>query len=236
MAMRKAFMIAVIGLRMLSGARASILAGYIEVNDASHFVGNVLNDFGEYVVTADSTSQLVVTFDPSISPFSMTEVNASGFADDPDPYLGGITGFASTSDFGPGSVNYSYLGGTTATAAKAAPTAGPNSFTAATGIPENIESTIWSLTNGNVLLPQWINTDLSMPSTYVVDSGGVLALTGDPTQFINVFGGNVDTLLFVCTEGCEITTAAPEPSSLILALFGFAILGGLGQAREQARR
>jgi hypothetical protein len=80
---------------------------------------------------------------------------------------GGIVGFANTSDnLGAGSFNYAYLGGTTLTAPGIAASAGANSFINATGIPEDIETSIWSIDAGNAVTAQWINTDLSSPTTF----------------------------------------------------------------------
>jgi hypothetical protein len=166
----------------------------------------------------------------------MTEVNATGFSGDSDPYpyIGGILGFTSSgSDFATGSYDYAVIGATTATAVHATPATGPNAFTAATGIPEPIQSAIWSLSNGNILTAQWVNSDSSTPKTYIVDSSGILALTGDPTQLQNVLGTkvSVDTLMFVCTQGCAVPASVPEPSAMPLALFGLAVL--LGHAKSQ---
>ena len=42
----------------------------------------------------------------------------------------------------------------------ALPANGPNAFSAASGVPENIESGIWNLQSGsNALTPTWINPD-----------------------------------------------------------------------------
>jgi hypothetical protein len=120
------------------------------------------------------------------APFSITTINAPNSA---FPFFGGIVGFASTSnDLGVGSKNYVYLGGTTATAPGAGPTVGANAFTNATGIPERIESAIWSVDAINALSAQWINTDLSSPTTMLGIAQSVLVLIGDVTTFEQNFG------------------------------------------------
>jgi hypothetical protein len=75
------------------------------------------------------------------APFS---IHTFGGPDNNFPFLGGIVGFASSSnDLSAGSSNYLYLGGTAATTPPGAgPTVGANSFTAATGINERIETAI----------------------------------------------------------------------------------------------
>jgi hypothetical protein len=219
-------------------ALGTTLTGYIEVNDPFHFISDTPNEFGEYVITMDTTSELIVSFDSSISPFSMTEVNAAGFGNDPEPYpyIGGITGVSATSsDMAIGSYNYAALGETTATVPNSPPVNGSNSFTDSTGFPEPIESAIWGLSSDDVLSPQWINSDLSQPSTFVVDSGGILALTGDATQFQNLFGGNADTLVFICTAGCSTEAAIPETSTFSMALCGAAAMFIIGRPSIRLR-
>jgi hypothetical protein len=72
-----------------------------------------------------------------------------------------------------------------------------------------------------VLTAQWINTNLSAPTTYIVDTQDILLLTGDPTTFGRLFGScNLDTLAFVCTseDGCPLEgSGGPEPSSAPMA-------------------
>lgn len=135
------------------------------------------------------------------SPVSITTTNGPNAA---YPFFGGIVGFSSTSDnIGPGSYNYVYIGGTTFTSPGAVPTAGANSFTAATGINEDIESSIWSISASNILSAQWVNTNSSSPATFMtlVQSQHILALTGDLTTFTNAFGANTPVYLVYVPNG-----------------------------------
>ena len=133
------------------------------------------------------------------------------------PFFGGIVGvFSTNNNLGPGSYNYTYVGGTVQTPSGSPPTSGANSFTMATGISRAIESSIWSIVGGTVLTPGWVNTDLSRPATFVqyYTSDNVLLLTGDPAAFNTQFAiSPVVTLTF---EGVVIN-AVPEPDSLALA-------------------
>lgn len=216
---------------MLPSAEANTITGYITVNGPSTYVSGTFNSFGEYDTTTNLSDALLVSFDPTVAPFSLTETNNP--ASSSYPYFGGVVGFASTSsNLGAGSFNYTYLGGTIQSAANATPGNGSNSFTNSTGIPEQIESGIWSISNTDVLTAQWINTDSSAPATYVVTAsccGNEVLLTGDPVAFGNSFGTyTLDTLTFVCTaqNGCPLPSSpTPEPSSALLFLVGLLSLG-----------
>jgi len=204
-------------------ARASTFSGYITVNNSSQYVSKVLNSYGEYVITTNLADALTVSFNPGTAPFSIAATNNSGSYT--YPYFGGILGFASNSaNIAAGSYNYLYLGGTGLTAAGSVPSSGGNTFTAATGITESFESSIWSISSTFVLTPQWVNSDTSTPATVLVDNAGILLLTGDPAVFAGTFGhSDIDSLTFVCTAqgGCGVPGAravVPEPASALFAL------------------
>jgi hypothetical protein len=213
-----------------SSPNAATFTGYIEVNNSSTFIGNAFNAFGEYITTTTLANALTVSFDPSTSVFSITETNNPASAS--FPFVGAIQGFPDSSpNLGSGNSNFTYLGGTSATALGATPAAGTNSFTSATGISEAIESDIWSISSSDVLTAQWTNTNSSRPTTDIITStaqGNEVLLTGDPTAFSNSFGSETtDTLIFVCTTpgGCPLPSAAvPEPSSALLTLAPLALL------------
>jgi hypothetical protein len=233
-----AAVLAVVAMWMSVPAHAAPFTGYIEVNNSSTFVSNTFNGFGEYTITNNLADALTVSFDPSSSsPFSITATNNPGSA--AFPFFGAIVGFASSSaNLGSGNANYTYTGGTIATAVGAIPTIGSNSFTTATGISEAIETAIWSISNSDILTAQWINTDGSKPTTFIVTStaqGNEILLTGDPTAFINSFGSaTVDTLTFVCTapNGCPLATSVPEPPTGLLMLAALATLAAFRPRRN----
>ncbi|KAJ7859861.1 hypothetical protein B0H14DRAFT_2577028 [Mycena olivaceomarginata] len=66
-----------------------------------------------------------------------------------------------------------------------------NSFSAATGIPETIESAIWSYDPATqAITAQWINTDGSAPATHIVyanDFNQALVLTGSVAAFQDIY-------------------------------------------------
>jgi hypothetical protein len=168
------------------------------------YVSNVWNSFGEYVVTTTPSQYLTVT----VAGTSEANVSAVNGPDPTYPLVGGIQGFSSSSpDLGSGSANYAYLGGVTATAAGATPQSDANSFSAATGIAEDDESAIWSVGPDGVLIPQWVNTDSSKPTTYLVLITGILVLTGDLTAFQATFGAATSVAL-------NLTACLPTPHAV----------------------
>jgi hypothetical protein len=176
-----------------SAATACTRVGNIQVTDTDNntvvgFVSKTWNSFGEFVVTTTPSDYLSV----QVTDGAQTAITALNGQNASFPLVGAIQGFASSSpDLGAGSFNYAYLGGTTSTAPGATPQGGPNAFTNATGIGEDIESAIWTDapgTPGALLTPQWINTDSSHAPTHLMDITGILVVTGDTTAFQNTFG------------------------------------------------
>ncbi|RUS15794.1 hypothetical protein BC937DRAFT_91984 [Endogone sp. FLAS-F59071] len=80
--------------------------------------------------------------------------------------------------------NFAFIG---ATAPNSPPTSGGNSFTTATGTPEDIESAIWTIGHKRAIIPQWVNMDKSKPATNIVLLTVLWVLTGDVTTFENTF-------------------------------------------------
>jgi hypothetical protein len=197
-------------------------------NTVLGYVSSGLNSFGEYGVVSTTTGALNVTFNESSSPFNIT-LNSP--ANPSFNYFGGIQGFSSTSpDLGAGSYNYSYLGESNPTGPGATPSDPGNSFTAATGIPEDSESAIWSVDAATgELTPQWINSDSSSPVTYAMDITNILVLTGDPSDFQGTFGAATPIEFSIPAS----PPATPEPSSFLL--LGTGIVSLLGAARRRLK-
>jgi len=212
---------------------SQVYTGPITVTDTADntvlgYVSSGLNSFGEYGVVSTTTGALNVTFNESSSPFNIT-LNSP--ANPSFNYFGGIQGFSSSSpNLDPGSYNYSYLGESNPTAPGATPSDPGNSFTAATGIPEDSESAIWSVDAATgELTPQWINSDSSSPVTYAEDITNILLLTGDPTAFQNEFGSATPIEFSIPAA----PPATPEPSSFLL--LGTGIVSLLGVARRRLK-
>jgi len=117
------------------------------------------------------------------SVISLTPVNGPGNY----PYLGFVVGPASSSDnLNSGSPNYALLTEANFTAAGVGPTASGNAYSA-----KNDETTVFMIDGSGNITAQWVNTNLSMPTTtlvYLPGSDGLL-ITGDFTAFDAAFPG-----------------------------------------------
>lgn len=173
------------------------------------FISPVWNGFGEYGQFQTSPdSALEVSFSYSPDSPSQIDMIATNGPSATYPFFGAIDGFASTDDnFGPGNYNYAYLGGTTQAPAGVPFTEGDSAFSAATGIPEDIQTAIWSYDpKTQAITAQWINTDGSAPATHIVfanDSNEALALTGDVGAFQDTFAAPYPEVLFTCVPSAS---------------------------------
>ncbi|KAJ3861610.1 hypothetical protein EV359DRAFT_66334 [Lentinula novae-zelandiae] len=183
---------------------------FLNIRDASDgtslgYVSSAFNSFGEYGPMASPGQRLEVSINTdTMGPISIvTTVNTlfrilveAGLipldqnGPDPDlPFMVGITGFSNdASGLRPGKYNYVYLGAGNSTAVDVSPRSGDNSFSRATGNPEGIESTIFSLRPTLDVMPFWINGDGSKPNISLGLYANVLFLTGDKTMFMETFG------------------------------------------------
>ncbi|CCO29681.1 hypothetical protein RSOLAG1IB_06493 [Rhizoctonia solani AG-1 IB] len=99
--------------------------------------------------------------------------------------------------------SYFYITGTTQTPHGSPPVEGDNnSFGDATGIPKAAESAIWTYDPvTNYLSPQWVNTDGSTPTNYLIyanDFNNAFVVTGDPVVFRETFGTPYPGVTFTC--------------------------------------
>ncbi|KAJ7592775.1 hypothetical protein C8J56DRAFT_482559 [Mycena floridula] len=171
-----------------SGKAPYVKKGHLKAYDSkNHLVGYVaasLNEFGEYIFTQHSSQSLKVEVHED-SEGTMIALNPPNPA---YPLVGGITGFASTdNNIGPDSFNYGYFGGV-----KSSPHGKPsnvgNTFTTATSIQESSESVMWKLNSNGHVTAHWTNVDGSRPHTYLLNTKGILAFTGDLKSFRDAFG------------------------------------------------
>jgi len=167
------------------------------------FISPSWNGFGEYgTFQGSSAGALVLSFSyipGSSSNLDCTAVNSPSGA---YPFFGAIDGFGSdTDDLAPGNPNYVYIGGTTQTPAGSTPASGGNSFAAATGYDESVESAIWSYDPvSQAITANWVNTDGSTVPTTIIYADGdenALALTCDYGAFSSVYGA-FPAVTFAC--------------------------------------
>lgn len=146
-------------------------------------IGRQLNSYGEYVVTAGAAKALKVQVG---SNGHLLAVNSS---DPAYPDVGAIQGFYTNGpNLSSSSANYSTLGATVQTKAGAKPAKGRNSYSDATGMPEDIESAVWSFGKADALTPKWVNSNSAHAPTHLVEIEGVLVLTGDPKALAKELG------------------------------------------------
>ncbi|KAF8959680.1 hypothetical protein BDZ97DRAFT_2061027 [Flammula alnicola] len=157
--------------------------------------------YTQLVSATEDQIPMLFSIPPDIGrPFNIETVNAPDYL---YPFFGGIKGYASdNADIGPGSANYIFLGGTEETPLGIPPVTGENTFTAAAGVSEETESSIWTFSKSHNITPRWINTDSSTPTGYLgyqtVDSQSALFFTGDTTEFSKKYPGAIWIyLLFV---------------------------------------
>jgi hypothetical protein len=208
-------------------ALATTLTGQIAVTNSSTsadlgFVGNYYQIFGEYGLATNSSQGLNVSFSDSSAPFSILGTNGP---DATYPYLGGVAGFANTSnDLGAGSRNYAYLAGTVAGTAT-----NQNSFSTASGVPELSQSVLWSLGAGNLLTASWVNTDSSIVAATIVyyTPDKVFLLVGDLAAFSASFGGTATPVNFT------FVATTPIPAALPLFATGLGLVSFIGWRRKK---
>ncbi|KAH9840862.1 uncharacterized protein C8Q71DRAFT_427196 [Rhodofomes roseus] len=190
--------------------------GLLQVSGGSYtgqYISSESNNFGEYTTTGDSSKALQVQYQECANEISYTSINLrtlNGLSDYTN--LAAIVGFANiNSNLAVGSYNYAYIGGSQGESSPNAPAqSGANSFTAASGTVKPFESDIWTIDpSTSVVTAQWVNTDGSKPTTYIVISDGVILLTADVTRFAMTYGATTSlTVKFVhqSTSAVPVTT------------------------------
>ncbi|KAJ1305341.1 hypothetical protein OPQ81_000357 [Rhizoctonia solani] len=168
------------------------------------FVSPVWNRHGEYgIIQTNQNGSLEVSF--SFSPKSPTQLDllATNHVNKTYPYMGATVGFVSPSnDLVVGGYNYLFITGTTKIPAGPPVGADNNSFGGTTGIPKSAESAIWTYNRATKdLTPQWVNTNGSIPTSYVVyanDFNNAFVMVGDLGVFGKTFGKTYPLIKFTC--------------------------------------
>ncbi|KZT22495.1 hypothetical protein NEOLEDRAFT_1180896 [Neolentinus lepideus HHB14362 ss-1] len=196
------------GIVGLTNSDTGAALGYIEAS---------ANTLGEYGVTSDLSSALRISFGTpacaSVASYSELQITTSNDLAS-FTQLGFITGFSNTGtsyNLDSGLDNYAYLGGVTEdvsvlvilTLVPQSAVDLPNSFSAATSIPEGVESAVrtWNPST-NALGVQWINSEGSVAPTYLMWASGdnVVVITGDVSVFRSTFGNDARVSLTLVTE------------------------------------
>jgi len=229
--------LAALGLPTIASAGLVDYRAVIIAEDgAGASLGYVADDpnYWTPLLNPDINSALIVDF--TLNGTSGTQINLApensgeaGF-----PYFGLVQGRDSTSpDIGSGSFNYLYLGNTNATAPGATPQLAGNYFSANTGLSHSSESAAWTIDVGALtLVPVWVNSDGSTPTTEVFLQSNHVYGGGDANAFHTRFPAPVTS----ATLHLQILSAAPqttpEPASLWTLSLGVLGLGVLGRRRR----
>jgi len=169
------------------------------------YLSSTFNDYGEYGLVLSDPSGLALQVAFSYSPDSPSQLDLTAVNGQAPsfPFLGGVIGFASTSDnFGIGSYNYAYVAGTGQTPPGSRPVFQDSTFGTATGVPTDSESAIWVYNpTTQAITAQWINTDGSAPATsfvYANDFNKALLMTGDANKLRSTFGASYPDVTLTC--------------------------------------
>ena len=159
-------------------------------------LGDLADDTAYHTPLLLPTSAGALIVDFTLNGTSGTQVNltpenlAEGF-----PYFGPVEGRDNTSaNIAPGSFHYLYLGGVSGSAPGSTPLAG-NYFSTFSGLSKLSESAVWSIDVGALTIaPQWINTDGSLPTTFVFVQSNHVYAGGDPAAFLSRYPAPVTTV------------------------------------------
>ncbi|KAH6916718.1 hypothetical protein BKA70DRAFT_1090717 [Coprinopsis sp. MPI-PUGE-AT-0042] len=139
--------------------------GYFKIvkadNSDAGFVSKSFNIFGDYGLTDNVEDALPISFLHASGDSSLFDIsNRNSEQLSAYPFIGFTNGFASDSEtFSKGSINYAFMTGVSLGRTDSK----PNSFSAATGIPELSQSTVWKFDAGsNELSVEWANPDASV--------------------------------------------------------------------------
>ncbi|CAE6437318.1 unnamed protein product [Rhizoctonia solani] len=186
--------------------RCNILVKEVDGNGTVFgFVSAAWNRYAEYgPVEPSQNGSLEVSFSYSTDSLIQLDLLATNGPSARYPFVGGTSGFASTSyNLSSGSYNYVYITGTTQTPPGSPPVEDDNnSFGDAIGIPGAAESAIWTYDPvTNDLSPQWVNVDGSTLANYLIyanDFNNAFIVTGDPVTFRETFGAPYPRIAFTC--------------------------------------
>jgi Bacterial Ig-like domain (group 3) len=192
-----------------SAATACTRVGNLELVDAtgsvSGFMDRKLDSFGTFDPTTTPSDALSVQATDAAAQ-DLVPLNAIG---SPLTNVGGIvSNTAPGNDLGPTNFQYVFFGTTAATAPGAVAAGGNSSWLADTGAGADFESAIWTVGPGGALIPQWVNTDGSVQSPTVIDTGDFVLLTGDTTYYTHAFNVPPSTFRLAPTAPPNIPCAS----------------------------
>lgn len=217
---------AVIGM---APARGQVSTGDIAVYNAAGtsllgYVSDILDSQNSLTYTANIADALEVEIDiTGTSPISILELNPPG----PNDYVGGVGGSGGYY-FASNQAGYAYLAGTALTGTGATPTSAGSDLQSL-GYDGPVESTIWSL-DGDVLTPQWFNTDSteSLAEVFYDPIVNYLGITSDLSGYNSDYGDGASPVEFEFTGPVPV----PEPSTWAIMAVGAGVIFGFRKRRR----
>ncbi|KAF9030328.1 hypothetical protein BDZ89DRAFT_1132441 [Hymenopellis radicata] len=161
--------------------------------DIMGYVSKTANSFGEYgsLQTQGNALHISFSYDPTKPLQQLDFIGTDSSIYSTFPLVGFVNGFASTSsNLGSGS-NYLYVAGVSQTPKGSPPVTQANAFSTYSGSPETVESAVWSIDSATgKVTAQWINTDGTVPTTYLCYTAGAdaILLTGNVALLAANFG------------------------------------------------
>jgi hypothetical protein len=184
-------------LPTMASAQAIAYSAAIEVRSSGTLLGYVARDpnYWTPLISPDVNAALVVNFvlanGQTGTGIDLATAPVNDFA-----YFGPIVGRDSTSsDIAAGSFNYLYIGHTNPTPPNSTPQSVGNFFAASTGLDKQSESAVWTVNiPAGTLIPVWVNSDGSKPTTQVFVQSNHVYAGGDPAAFQARFPAPVTTV------------------------------------------
>lgn len=181
--------------RSVPSGSPTLTQGYIKLTETATgadygFLCKVLNSHGQSGATTDPQQRAVVSINLADAAKGHSNIVVTNGASS-HPYLGDIVSpYSSSSNLQRGGSKYMYVGQTEASPANAPATHLGSSYNDAMGLSQAVESAIWSYDAvSGTLYAQWINTDYSLPTTYIgLTADDVMVLSGDQDTFVRICG------------------------------------------------
>ena len=236
------FLIVTLAALILPTRASAALIDYravITAKNSGTTLGYVADDpnYWTPLLTPTSVGALIVDFTLNGTSGSQINLTPENSAETGFPYFGLVEGRDNTSpDIAPGSFNYLYLGNTNGTVPGSTPQHGGNYFSLLNGLNKASESAVWTIdVNALTLNPVWVNSDSSMPTTFVFLQSNHVYGGGDPAAFNARFPAPVTS----ATLHLQILSAVPRgsvpdfSSTWMLLLLGLTAVFCLGPLLRQ---
>jgi hypothetical protein len=228
-----------LGLPTVASADTITYTAAIVVEDTSNTVlGYVQDDPNYYTpqITSSVASALIVSFTLNGTSGNQVNLTTQNSSETAFTYLGLVQGRSNTSaNIGSGNFNYLYLDNTNATAPGSTPQLAGNYFSTTSGGSYAGESAVWDIdVNALTLVPAWINSDSSMPTTVVFVQSNHVYAGGDASAFHTEFPAPVTSATLQLDILSSAVSSVPEPATLCTVAVGVLGLAALRRGKRSS--